>query len=152
MTLFIMDGILLFPLCVHCILYFRKLFTKVYSASMRHGCARMIMATDGYKSGIHLRGLILSNRLQRGKATESSRINFGFQLFYMQYLYHLECSKYLFWLQVTISNKNIQNKTITSLRVIPTVTSYWNIFVTNSDILCAKIWRGREGEDNSDEI
>ena len=38
---------------------------------------------------------------------------------------------------------------ITSLRVIPTVTSYWNIFVTNSDILCAKIWRGREGEDNS---
>ena len=41
---------------------------------------------------------------------------------------------------------------ITSLRVIPTVTSYWNIFVTNSDILCAKIWRGREGEDNSDEI
>ena len=26
------------------------------------------------------------------------------------------------------------------------------IFVTNPDILCAKIWRGREGEDNSDEI
>ena len=41
---------------------------------------------------------------------------------------------------------------ITSLRVIPTVTSYWHIFVTNPDILCAKIWRGREGEDNSDEI
>ena len=40
----------------------------------------------------------------------------------------------------------------TSLRVIPTVTSYWHIFVTNPDILCAKIWRGREGEDNSDEI
>ena len=41
---------------------------------------------------------------------------------------------------------------ITSLRVIPTVTSYCYIFVTNSDILCAKIWRGREGQDNSDEI
>ena len=41
---------------------------------------------------------------------------------------------------------------ITSLRVIPTVTSYWHIFVTNPDILWAKIWRGREGEDNSDEI
>ena len=38
---------------------------------------------------------------------------------------------------------------ITSLRVIPTVTSYYYIFVPNSDILCAKIWRGREGEDNS---
>ena len=43
-------------------------------------------------------------------------------------------------------------KKITSLRVIPTVTSYWHIFVTNPDILCAKIWRGREGEDNSAEI
>ena len=43
-------------------------------------------------------------------------------------------------------------KKITSLRVIPTVTSYWHIFVTNPDILCAKIWRGREGEDNSDDI
>ena len=43
---------------------------------------------------------------------------------------------------------------ITSLRVIPAVTLYYYIFVTNSDILCAKIWRGREGEDNSnsDEI
>ena len=45
-----------------------------------------------------------------------------------------------------------RKKQITSLRVIPTVTSYWHIFVTNPDILCAKIWRGREGEDNSDEI
>ena len=37
----------------------------------------------------------------------------------------------------------VQEKTwkITSLRVIPTVTSYWHIFVTNPDILCAKIWR-----------
>ena len=43
-------------------------------------------------------------------------------------------------------------KKITSLRVIPTATSYWHIFVTNPNILCAKIWRGREGEDNSDEI
>ena len=25
-------------------------------------------------------------------------------------------------------------------------------YVTNSDTLCAKIWRGREGDDNSDEI
>ena len=33
---------------------------------------------------------------------------------------------------------------ITSLRVIPTVTSYYYIFVTNSDIFCAKIWRRRE--------
>ena len=43
---------------------------------------------------------------------------------------------------------------ITSLRVIPSVTPYYYIFVTNSDILCAKIWRGREGEynSNSDEI
>ena len=30
---------------------------------------------------------------------------------------------------------------ITSLRVIPTVTSYWHILVTNPDILCAKIIR-----------
>ena len=42
-------------------------------------------------------------------------------------------------------------KKITSLRVIPTVTSYYT-FVTNSDILCAQIWREREGDDNSDEI
>ena len=41
---------------------------------------------------------------------------------------------------------------ITSFRVIPTMTLYYYTFVTNSDILCAKIWRGREGEDNSDEI
>ena len=34
----------------------------------------------------------------------------------------------------------------------PTVTSYYYIFVPNSDILCAQIWRGRGGEDNSDEI
>ena len=32
------------------------------------------------------------------------------------------------------------------------IISYYDVFVTNSDILCAKIWRGREGEDNSDEI
>ena len=32
------------------------------------------------------------------------------------------------------------------------MASYWNIFVVNPDILCAKIWRGREGEDNSDEV
>ena len=37
-------------------------------------------------------------------------------------------------------------------RVIPTVTSYYYISVPNSDILCAKIWRGRGGEENSDEI
>ena len=47
--------------------------------------------------------------------------------------------------------KAIQNKII-SLRVIPTVTSYYYIFVTNSDILCVKIWREREGQDNPDEI
>ena len=51
----------------------------------------------------------------------------------------------------TIFNIDLHWKN-TSLRVIPTVTSYYYIFVTNSDILCAKIWRGREGEDNSDEI
>ena len=57
--------------------------------------------------------------------------------------------------QVVLGKRDLKQKhkrKITSLRVIPTVTSYWNIFVTNSDILCAKIWRGREGEDNSDEI
>ena len=41
---------------------------------------------------------------------------------------------------------------ITSLRVIPAVTSDYYIFVTNSDVLCAKIWRRRKGEDNFDEI
>ena len=45
-----------------------------------------------------------------------------------------------------------EHKKITSLRVIPTMTSYYYIFVTNSDILCAEIWRGRKGEYNSDEI
>ena len=45
----------------------------------------------------------------------------------------------------------VQQK-MTSLQMIPTVTSYSYIFVTNSDILCAKIWRGRGGENNSDEI
>ena len=57
--------------------------------------------------------------------------------------------------QPTTNNKQQTTKTtktITSLRVIPTVTSYWHIFVTNPDILWAKIWRGRGGEDNSDEI
>ena len=44
------------------------------------------------------------------------------------------------------------SKKNTLLRVIPTVTSYYYIFVPNSDILCAKIRRGRGGEDNSDEI
>ena len=58
------------------------------------------------------------------------------------------------WCGGLVRSRTIEkdNQKITSLRVIPTVTSYWNIFVTNSDILCAKIWRGREEEDNSDEI
>ena len=45
----------------------------------------------------------------------------------------------------------LQKRSIPLLRLIPTVTSYC-IFVPNSDVLCAKIWRGRGGEDNSDEI
>ena len=43
-----------------------------------------------------------------------------------------------------------QQPKIILLRTIPTVTSYYYIFAPNFDILCAKIWRGRGGEDNSD--
>ena len=39
--------------------------------------------------------------------------------------------------ETTKQNSKTWKKQITSLRVIPTVTLYWNIFVTNSDILSA---------------
>ena len=47
--------------------------------------------------------------------------------------------------------KNNENNYFTSSDPHRDIILLYNI-VTNSDILCAKIWRGREGEDNSDEI
>ena len=41
-------------------------------------------------------------------------------------------------------NTRLSASQITSLRVIPTVTSYYHIFVPISDILCAKLWKDEE--------